>query len=492
MGTPASLLELIATGGSRRQALNAELTQRAAQAKQAEAAARHADAETEKATIEADAMRQAQADQQVISDAFAHVGGNPKLMDKYIKANASGAGVQRWQMDNMKLREQMSKTSAADLDRAEKVHKVMGSSLGYLNDVPDDQLQAEYAKVSPAVQQLDPTIQLPPQIDRMGLKRLMGQLTYADEVLKQQKEAAALEQTKQQTANSRQEGELKERSAFLQGVRPDMPYAEYKALPGYDKFAKVYPSPAAAAAAAKVEGIAVKDRTKAEQDARVLAGMSPTGITAEQQARIDQDKEEAKQRERQHRESLGVQIRGQNMTNERMREANDNRPPSAEESKAYGYFKRMDDAARALATMDSAIAQKSTIGQAWQNNAPNFLQSEEGQVFNQAKKQFTEAYLRRDSGAAISNGEYAQVDREYFPQPGDGPQVLARKQQGRKVAIEAIEKEAGRAIRKFDAPGAAPASGGGSYEHFAVDGKGHQIGSRGNKWFDVKTGKEIQ
>ena len=299
---------------------DSEMAANAARIKQAEAATRNADVQTEKAMIEAEAMRQAQADQQVISDAFAHVGGNPALMDKYIKANASGAGVQRWQMDNMKLREQMSKAGAADLDRAEKVHKVMGSSLGYLNDVPDEQLQAEYAKVAPAVQQLDPSIQLPPQIDRMGLKRLMGQLTYADEVLKQQKEAAALEQTQQQTANSRQEADLKERAAFLQGVRPDMPYAEYKALPGYEKFAKVYPSPAAAAAAAKVEGIAVKDRTKAEQDARVLAGMSPTGITAEQQARMDQDKAEAEQRARQHQESLSVTMRGQNMTDERARE----------------------------------------------------------------------------------------------------------------------------------------------------------------------------
>jgi hypothetical protein len=325
MGTPASLLDLIARGGPMEvgrvnRLRDSEMDANAARIKQAEAATRNADVQTEKAMIEADAMRQAQADQQVISDAFAHVGGNPALMDKYIKANASGAGVQRWQMDNMKLREQMSKAGAADLDRAEKVHKVMGSSLGYLNDVPDEQLQAEYAKVAPAVQQLDPSIQLPPQIDRMGLNRLMGQLTYADEILKQQKEAAALEQTKVQTANYRQEADLKERAAFLQGVRPDMPYAEYKALPGYEKFAKVYPSPAAAAAAAKVEGIAVKDRTKAEQDARVLAGMSPTGITAEQQARMDQDKAEAEQRARQHQESLSVTMRGQNMTDERARE----------------------------------------------------------------------------------------------------------------------------------------------------------------------------
>lgn len=322
MGTPASLLELIATGGSRRLALNAELTQRAAQAKQAEAAARHADAETEKANIEADAMRQAQADQQVISDAFAHVGGSPALMDKYIKANASGAGAQRWQMDNQKLREQMSKASAADLDRAEKVHKVMGSSLGYLNEVPDDQLQAEYAKIAPQVQQLDPSVQLPQQIDRMGLKRLMGQLTYADEVLKTEKERAAMKQTEQATANAAQDAALKERGAFLQAIRPDMSAAEYGAVrASFPNAAKSFPAaPGQWMRSAAQESVKVGDRAKVEQDARVLAGMSPTGVTAEQEARLRQSQAEAEQRARQHRESLGVTMRGQNMTDERARE----------------------------------------------------------------------------------------------------------------------------------------------------------------------------
>lgn len=429
---------------------DSEMAANAARIKQAEAATRNADVQTEKAMIEAEAMRQAQADQQVISDAFAHVGGNPALMDKYIKANASGAGVQRWQMDNMKLREQMSKAGAADLDRAEKVHKVMGSSLGYLNDVPDEQLQAEYAKVAPAVQQLDPSIQLPPQIDRMGLKRLMGQLTYADEVLKQQKEAAALEQTQQQTANSRQEADLKERAAFLQGVRPDMPYAEYKALPGYEKFAKVYPSPAAAAAAAKVEGIAVKDRTKAEQDARVLAGMSSTGITAEQQARMDQDKAEAEQRARQHRESIGVQMRGQNMANDRALEAREARPVTEAEAKTYGYYKRMNDAEQTITSMAGKMAEKGLFGQTAMKYAPNWLQSEDNQVFEQASRQFTEARLRRDSGAAIPTHEYDNDKRMYFPQPGDTPETQKRKDKARAVVLETMRKEAGRAIERFD------------------------------------------
>jgi hypothetical protein len=455
MGTPASLLELIATGGSRRLALNAELTQRAAQAKQAEAAARHADAETEKANIEAEAMRQAQADQQVISDAFAHVGGNPQLMDKYIKANASGAGVQRWQMDNQKIREQMAKASAADLDRAEKVHRVMGSSLGYLNEVPDDQLQAEYAKIAPQVQQLDPSVQLPQQIDRMGLKRLMGQLTYADEVLKTEKERAALKQTEQATANAAQEAALKERGAFLQAIRPDMSAEEYGAVrASFPTAAKSFPAaPGQWMRSAAQEAVKVGDRAKVEQDARVLAGMSPTGITAEQDARLKQQQKEAAQRAQQHRESLNVTMRGQNMANDRAKEANDNRPLTEAENKAYGFFKRMDNGEKVISSMEAEMAAKGMGAQAYQKLAPDFMQTEGNQSFDVGRRLWTEAYLRRDSGAAISPKEYEDVAKAYFPQPGNTPAVLRQKAEARRVAMEALSKEAGRAIRKFDAPG---------------------------------------
>lgn len=499
--TPASLLDLIARGGSMQVGIDQNkeraLTEAAlANAVQSKAAAKELEAQTAKHNAELEAFNQAQADNQVISDAFAHVGGNRSMMDKYIKANASGAGVMRWQMENEKLREQASKASAADLDRAEKVHKVMGSSLGYLNDVPDEQLQAEYAKVAPQIQQLDPSINLPPQIDRMGLKRIMGQLTFADEILKSQKEQAEIEGRRQQTEAATKDAALKERGAFLQAIRPDMPSEEYAAVrAAFPSAAKSFPAaPGQWMKAATQEAVKVGDRAKVEQEARVLSGMSPTGITAEQQARIDQDKEEARQRERQHRESLGVQMRGQNMTNDRAMEARESRPVTEAESKTYGYYKRMNDAEQTISAMAGKMAEKGLFGQTAMKYAPNWLQSEDNQVFEQASRQFTEARLRRDSGAAIPTHEYDNDKRMYFPQPGDTPETQKRKDKARAVVLDTMKKEAGRAIERFDGVkvGAGDAGGGGSFEHFAVDGKGHQIGSRGNKWYDVKTGKEIQ
>ena len=71
------------------------------------------------------------------------------------------------------------------------------------------------------------------------------------------------------------------------------------------------------------------------------------------------------------------------------------------------------------------------------------FQSQNYQKFAQAKSQFITALLRKESGAAISREEFSRYDREFFPQPGDGPEVVAQKSQARQVAIDAMKKGAG-------------------------------------------------
>lgn len=88
---------------------------------------------------------------------------------------------------------------------------------------------------------------------------------------------------------------------------------------------------------------------------------------------------------------------------------------------------------------------------------PNSLQTEDRQKFNQAKADFVNAQLRRESGAAISQKEFDNADRQYFPQPGDSPGVIAQKRTNRQRAIEAMGREGGPAYRPrsvFDESGA--------------------------------------
>lgn len=78
----------------------------------------------------------------------------------------------------------------------------------------------------------------------------------------------------------------------------------------------------------------------------------------------------------------------------------------------------------------------------------NFLVSKDYQSFDQARRDFINATLRRESGAVISEEEFANANRQYFPQPGDSEQVLAQKAINRENALMGIERAAGPAYER--------------------------------------------
>lgn len=88
----------------------------------------------------------------------------------------------------------------------------------------------------------------------------------------------------------------------------------------------------------------------------------------------------------------------------------------------------------------------------------NMLASENRQLFNQARDNFINATLRRESGAAISADEYVKADKQYFPQPNDGAKVLAQKARNRALAITGIAQAGGRAPQLAIPAGGAPAA----------------------------------
>jgi hypothetical protein len=51
------------------------------------------------------------------------------------------------------------------------------------------------------------------------------------------------------------------------------------------------------------------------------------------------------------------------------------------------------------------------------------------------------AVLRRESGAAISSGEYDNADKQYFPQIGDSKEVIKQKARNRELAIAGVLNE---------------------------------------------------
>lgn len=67
---------------------------------------------------------------------------------------------------------------------------------------------------------------------------------------------------------------------------------------------------------------------------------------------------------------------------------------------------------------------------------------EQQQVLN-GRINFITAVLRKESGAAISPGEFVTAEKLYFPRPGDSSTVVKQKQNARELAIKAMEVQAG-------------------------------------------------
>lgn len=77
-------------------------------------------------------------------------------------------------------------------------------------------------------------------------------------------------------------------------------------------------------------------------------------------------------------------------------------------------------------------------------NIANEFADQPRQLADQAQREFIAAVLRYDSGAAIPTEEFVTNARIYFPQPGDGPDVIRQKAETRRTAIAGLRDSAGR------------------------------------------------
>lgn len=73
----------------------------------------------------------------------------------------------------------------------------------------------------------------------------------------------------------------------------------------------------------------------------------------------------------------------------------------------------------------------------------NMLVSEDFQKLDQARRDFINAQLRRESGAVISTEEFDNANKQYFPQPGDSDDVIKQKEANRKIAIDGMARDSG-------------------------------------------------
>jgi hypothetical protein len=75
--------------------------------------------------------------------------------------------------------------------------------------------------------------------------------------------------------------------------------------------------------------------------------------------------------------------------------------------------------------------------------AGNYMVSDEYQSLDQARRDFINAQLRRESGAVISPEEFSNAEKQYFPQPGDNPATIEQKRRNRETVINGMARDGG-------------------------------------------------
>ena len=126
-----------------------------------------------------------------------------------------------------------------------------------------------------------------------------------------------------------------------------------------------------------------------------------------------------------------------------------NKPMTDVQGGANIYAQRMEESNRILENLENTInvpglAAKQAAGSGVAGAIGNAMLSPEQQMVDQAQRDFINATLRRESGAAIQPTEFESAKLQYFPSVGDSEQVKAQKRRNREIAIKGTKEMAGQ------------------------------------------------
>lgn len=203
----------------------------------------------------------------------------------------------------------------------------------------------------------------------------------------------------------------------------------------------------------KTEKLIEYDTYKAEGGKKSFSDWARE-ITPEQQARLDID-----------RQRLGLEGARLGLEQQKLAAELSGAKLNEQQGQAVGFGTRAKEASEILKNLESkgvlntgltrsgiasTVGMTPLIGDKLEQNAMtalNWTASPQQQATLQARKNFATAVLRKESGASISPTEFADVDRIYFPQPGDNKDVIAQKQRARDLAIQSLATQAGPGAR---------------------------------------------
>jgi hypothetical protein len=112
---------------------------------------------------------------------------------------------------------------------------------------------------------------------------------------------------------------------------------------------------------------------------------------------------------------------------------------------AANFASRLQSSGDLITNLTPYLSGLSTAKFRIQEGLPNFLKEAQFQQYEQAKRDFINAVLRRESGATITPPEFENAEKQYFPQPGDTAAVITQKQANRELVTRNFINEASTA-----------------------------------------------
>lgn len=126
-----------------------------------------------------------------------------------------------------------------------------------------------------------------------------------------------------------------------------------------------------------------------------------------------------------------------------------------QQSKDALFGARIQEANKILSALEAKdikapVMNSLPFGDKFSNALPSILggASAEQQQYVQAQRDFINAILRKESGAVIADSEFANAQKQYFPQIGDSSAVIAQKAKNRELAMKMIVGGAGNQGRE--------------------------------------------
>jgi len=141
------------------------------------------------------------------------------------------------------------------------------------------------------------------------------------------------------------------------------------------------------------------------------------------------------------------------------------KPLTEGQSKSLVFASRMQEANDTLDKLSGGGTVNSIPGSTLPvvGAAINAIGGQGNQQLVQAKRDFINAVLRRESGAAIASSEFDNADKQYFPQIGDTSAVIAQKRKNREIATRGIAADVPDSENRISQVRGSPAAASGGW-----------------------------